>query len=176
MELVEIRNWLQLAVFVAGGSIALRTYIVSQRQRKLENSLKLLEIFNSNLEKGDIEEWKSVFMGSSEPAGAKPGHFHSNRGQEETFNELFSEGPSDNGAVARIVGQIDLISYQALRGTVDVQFVYSQIGQLIDTTYKWFGEQEDSLIASHYPYFNKLRKRFHKRFSKWPYKIISHCE
>lgn len=168
----EFRGWLQLLVFIVGGGIALRTYIVSQRQLRLENSLKLLDIFFYNLEKDDIDEWKDVFRGAY---SAEPGYFYSKSGIQIPLKDLFAEGPADNGATDRIVQQIDLISYQALKGTVDVQFVYSQLGQLIDHTHRWYGENS-SFIENHYPHFYKLHRKYRKQFKKWPKKVFTYIE
>lgn len=79
--------------------------------------------------------WKHIFINISEPFGAKKGHFFSHDNQELPFYSLFSEGPDDNGAVNRIVEQIDLICYEALKSTIYVRFMYSRIGQLMNTTH-----------------------------------------
>lgn len=171
----EIREWIKFAIIVIGGIIALRTYIVSQRQRRLENSLRLIDVMFSNLRPEDIGEWQRIFMASSEPSGAKPGYFFDRSGHETIFDSLFSEGPDDNGAVGRIVEQIDLIAYEALRGTVDVRYLYTRIGQLVDTTYTWFGG-DSSVITEHYPYFKKFYLKHRKSFDKWPSKVYSYCE
>lgn len=153
MSTDEIREWIKFAVIFIGSAIALRTYIVFQRQRKLDNSLKLIDLFFANLEENDIEEWKNIFHASSEPSGAKNGYFHSKCGQQIPFDSLFSEGPEDNGAVDRIIQQIDLISLEILKGTVDARYVYSRIGQLMETTHKWLGTSENSVISMHFPSF-----------------------
>ena len=41
MDWKEIREWIQLAFVIVGGTIALFAFIQNLRQRKLENSLKL---------------------------------------------------------------------------------------------------------------------------------------
>ena len=171
----EIREWIKFFIIIIGGAIALRTYVVSQRQRRLDNSMKLLDIFFSGLEENDLSEWKRIFMNSSEPSGVKKGYFFSKNKQEIPFSSLFSEGPDDNGAIDRIVHQIDLVSYEALRGTADVRFIYSQIGQLINTTHRWFGG-EKSLISEHFPHFDKLVAKYKKKSSNWPRKVYSYCE
>ena len=172
----EIREWSKFGILTVGGCLALRTYIVGQRQRRLENSLKLLDIFFENLEENDLSEWKRIFVNSSEPSGAKYGYFHSSHNQQIKFEYLFSEGPDDNGANNRIVQQIDLIAYDALKGTIDLRFIYSQLGQLMNTTYSWFGDGDNSIIAKHYPHFNKLMKKHSSKFKNWPTKVYSYCE
>jgi hypothetical protein len=172
----EIREWVKFVAILVGASIALRTYVVSQRQRRLENSLKLIEIFEGNLQENDIAEWKRIFMNSSEPSGAKPGHFYSEERYQLPFDSLFSEGPDDNGAIERIVEQIDLISYEILNRSIDERVVYSRIGQLMNTTYSWFGKGDRSLIKSRYPHFHKVMKKFGPKFRAWPTKTYTHCE
>ncbi len=172
----EIREWTKFVVIIIGSIIALRTYLLSQKQRRLENSLKLIEIFKDNLQENDINEWKKVFINSSEPSGAKNNHFYSKDSQQLPFSSLFSEGPDDNGATERIIEQIDLISYEIIQGTIDVRIIYSRIGQLMNSTYLWFGKNEASLISTHYPYFNKVMKKHSSNFKKWPTKTYTHCE
>ena len=176
MSSEEIREWIKFSFIVIGGLLALRTYIISQRQRRLENSLKLVDIFFSNLEPDDLKEWRRIFINSSEPSGAKKGFFFSRSNQQIPFEDLFSEGPDDNGAIDRIVQQLDLISYEALKGTVDVKFIYSRLGQLMNTTYSWFSGEKESIIAVHYPHFNKLMRKYSNKFKKWPTKVYSYCE
>ena len=62
MSSEEIREWVKFVVLMIGGGLALRTYIVGQRQKRLDNSLKLLDIFFENLEDDDLSEWKKIFM------------------------------------------------------------------------------------------------------------------
>ncbi len=115
-------------------------------------------------------------MNSSEPSGAKHGYFHSSSNQQIEFEYLFSEGPDDNGANSRIVQQLDFIAYDALKGTIDTRFINSRLGQLMNTTYGWFGEGNKSVIALHYPHFDKLMKKYKGKFKTWPTKVFSYCE
>ena len=91
--------------------IALKTYVGNQEQRKLENSLRLIELFQKSIQPGDIEEWKKIFRGSSEElTGVRHGHFLDSQNRECSFADLFSEGPPDNGATERIAEQFNLIN------------------------------------------------------------------
>ena len=171
----EIREWIKFAVILIGSSIALRTYIISQRQRRLDNSLKLIDLFFDNLEENDIEEWKQIFHASSESSGAKPGYFNSKCGQQIPFDSLFSEGPEDNGAIDRIIQQIDLISLEILNGTVDARYVYSRIGQIMETTHKWLGSSDNSVVHMHFPSFSKVMRKKQSKFNSWPSKTYVYC-
>lgn len=172
----ELREWVKFLVLIVGGGLALRTYVVSQRQRRLENSLKLIDLFFDNLEDNDIDEWKRIFVSSSEPSGAKQRHFYSSNNQQIPFECLFSEAPDDNGANNRIVEQLDLIAYTALNGTIDTRFIYSRLGQLMTTTYSWFGEGDNSIISVYYPHFDKLMRKHKNKFNVWPTKVYSYCD
>ena len=50
----EIREWVTLVLVVGGIFIAWRTYLASLRQQRLENSFKMLEMFERNLGPGII--------------------------------------------------------------------------------------------------------------------------
>ncbi len=172
----EIREWIKFALIIVALFLALRTYIVSQRQRKLDNSLKLIELFFNNLQEGDIASWCRLFINSSESSGASKGACLSDFGNEMQFSDLFSEGPDDGGALERIVEQIDLISYEILQETIDARIIYSQLGQLFSASYIWLQEGDLNFIPDHYPSFNKVINKYKTKFPKWPYKTYSHCE
>jgi len=172
----EIREWIKFLVIIVGAFIAMRSYIIGQKQRKLENSFRLLDLFNKNIQEKDIEEWTNVFIMSSESSGAEFGFFYSKDGQLTPFTSLFSEGPEDQGAVSRIVEQIDLIAYESNKGTIDLRVIYSNIGQLIETTYEWFGNDAKHVIKTYYPNFEKMMKKNKGNFEKWPRKTISYSE
>ncbi len=177
MDILEIREWVKFFLIVTGALIALRSYFQVQLQRRLENGLRMLDLFKENIDENDIHEWSTVFINSSEPSGAKPGHFHSKRSNYQIrFEDLFSEGPEDQGATSRIVEQIELIAYEAIKGTIDLRIVYSSIGQLIEVTYDWLGGSNGSLISMHYPNFEKMYRMNKKNFKKWPRKTISYIE
>lgn len=174
---MELRNWLTFLFIMIGGFITIRTYLSSQKQRRLENSFRLIELFNTSLNKGDIDEWRNLFHGSSEPAGAIDGHFVQYNGTEISqipFSALFTEGPPDNGAIERMAEIFNLICYEALEKTIDFKVVYFQLGQLMDTTYKWLNTIEihnGSFIEDNYPYYYKFYKQ-NKLLQKpkWPRK------
>ncbi|MCD9483202.1 hypothetical protein GLP25_08365 [Photobacterium phosphoreum] len=174
MASAELIDWVRLGVISIGATVALVTYKSAQRQRKLENSLKLLELFHKNIEKSDIGNWKALFQSSSEPSGAKKGHFVSSYHQQVPLTSLFSEGPEDHGATVRITEQIDLICYEVLKNNIELRIIYSNLGQLMDVIYRWFGDE--AFFKEYYPYFNKIMIKKKKYLSKLPSKTIAYCE
>ncbi|WP_281223598.1 hypothetical protein [Photobacterium sanguinicancri] len=157
-----------------GSIVALKTYIAGQRQRKLENSLKMLDLFHSNLRDEDIERWVSIFQSSSEPAGAKPKHFINAQGQQTPLSYLFSEGPEDLGATDRITDQLNLLCHHMLKGTLDISVIYSNIGQLMSTIYFWY--KDGDFLKNHYPDFEKFMRKKQRSLKKIPTKTICYCE
>lgn len=181
-HLSEIRNWLAFIFTAVGGFIAIRTYLSNQKQRRLENSFRLIAMFKESLHEDDIKAWRSIFQSSSEPAGAKDGYFVDlvdEQYYQRPFSDLFSEGSPDKGAIERMAEFFDLISYEALNETIDLRLIYFQIGQLMDTTYSWLEkidspEAQSTFLQEYYPYFDKLYRTnlIDKKWKKRTYEHI----
>lgn len=181
LALKEIREWVQFLLVLIGGTITLRTYVGNQKQRRLENSLRLIDLFQKSLQPGDVEKWKKIFLCSSEPTGVKPGYFLDDQNQERPFADLFSEGAADDGAIARIAEQFELISYEVLDKTVNLRLIYFNLGQLMDTTYNWLQMVENpltssSFISEYFPYFDKMYTKNQENFKNWSRKTYAHIE
>lgn len=180
--LAEIRNWFAFILAVVGGFITIQTYLGNQKQRRLENSFRLVAMFRESLQEKDIEAWKNIFHATSEPAGAEEGYLVTainGKRLQRPLSDLFSEGPPDNGAVERMAEFFDLIGSEALNETIEVRLVYFQPGQLMDTTYSWltlidnpYGE--GSFLEEHYPHFDCLYKKklIDERWAKRTYTHI----
>jgi hypothetical protein len=85
---IELRNWISFVFLIIGGGIAIRSFVISQHQRKLENSFKLIQLCNDSLSHDDLMSWVSINYASSEKAGAQKGFFVDNKVQIP-FSELF---------------------------------------------------------------------------------------
>ena len=171
----EIRDWLTLVLVVTGVVIAWRTYLSSLRQQRLENSFKMLEMFERNLRDGDLEKWMEIFVGSSEGSAAPLGSFYLD-GNEFEFLDLFSEGPPDNGAVSRILDQLELICLEANAQSVELRVIYSHIGQVMSHVYRMIKDDPNKSFSYSAPNFLKVMKREMEMFRKWPSRTIIHCE
>ncbi|HHF3021301.1 TPA: hypothetical protein ACPJ0R_004345 [Vibrio diabolicus] len=170
----ENMEFFRTLVITVGSILALKTYVAGQKQRKLENSLKMLDLFHSNLRDSDIDNWISIFQASSEPGGAKPKHFVNKQGLQIPLSDLFSEGASDKGATERITGQIDLLCHHMLKGTIDISIVYSNIGQLMSTVHFWY--KDSGFLKQYYPDFEKFMRKNRRALDKIPTKTICYCE
>lgn len=182
--LAEVRNWLTLILAVAGGFTTIKTYLGNQKQRRLENSFRLITMFNESLHEGDLEAWIEMFHATSEPAGAEDGHFVYSAvvgfSEQRPLSNLFSEGPPDNGAVERMAELFELISFEAINNTIEFRIVYFQLGQLMNTVYCWLTKIDNphgqgTFVEEHYPNFTRLYK---KRLidKRWATKTYTHIE
>ena len=170
----ELRNWVSFAFLIIGGTIAIRAFILNQRQRKLENSFRLIELCKNSLSDNDRLSWHQIFIASSEPAGAKPGHFVDENKVQIPFSQLFSEGEFiAQGAIERYCELFDLIGYEYLRGTVDIRPFYFEFGQYLVSIHYWVSSIDDGrFIKSHYPYFYELFETNKAKFHKLPHKTV----
>ncbi|SUB63973.1 Uncharacterised protein [Plesiomonas shigelloides] len=165
---------IQTVIIAVGSIIALKTYISGQKQRKLENSLKMLDLFHSNIQDNDLERWGALFRSASEPCGAQLGYFRNSLGQQVPLTDLFSEGPEDGGATDRITEQLNLLCHHMNQKTIDFSVVYSNIGQLMTVIYGWY--KEEAFFKENFPHFEKFMKKNEYNLKKLPRKTIVYCE
>lgn len=172
----EIREWVTLVLVVGGVFIAWRTYLASLRQQRLENSFKMLEMFERNLGPGDMQAWMDIFQGSYEGTGVKAQHFYWRDGEQWPYESLFSEGPPDNGAVSRICNQLELMFLEVNAKTVEMRVLYSHLGQLMRHVYGMIKDDPHGSFSYTCPNFLKSMKKEETFFVKWPSRTIIHCE
>ncbi|ELJ8583301.1 TPA: hypothetical protein PX804_003389 [Vibrio cholerae] len=170
----ENLEFIRTVIIVVGSIIAIKTYISGQKQRKLENSLKMLDLFHSNIQDNALESWGALFKSAAEPCGAQSGHYRNSFGEQVSLTDLFSEGPEDGGATNRITEQLNLLCHHMNQKTVDISVVYSNIGQLMTVIYGWY--KEESFFKENYPYFEKFMRKNERNLKKLPMKTISYCE
>jgi hypothetical protein len=172
-----VRNWVSFIFFVAGGTIAIRTYVLNQRQRKLENSFRLIELCKNSLSNEDLMSWHLIHVASSEQAGAKHGFFVEKE-EQIPFSELFTPNIIAQGAIERFCELFNLVCYEYLKGTVDIRLFYFEYGQYMNITYYWVSNVNNNteFVKSNYPYFYKTFRKKEDQFLKLPHKTISHLE
>ena len=177
----EIREWLQFVFVAIGGTIALSAYFQNQRQRRLENALKLLALFKESLRENDLEHWKDLFVGTCEPASAPPGHFINRDGRVVPLDVMWSEGSEDDDAIQRMAESFEIICYEILSGTVEVRIVWFEIGQLMSEMHKWLNDvdgpnKEGLFLARRYPSIKKVFEKYKGKFKEWPCRIHAQFE
>lgn len=170
----EFREWVQLLFVVIGGTIALIAFFQGNRQRKLDNAIKIVEKFMSELEPASLDSWEYLFVKASELSGAKPGQYISDLHGSRSISEFyFSNAPIDHGALEKMADSIEIICHHMLNGTVDKNYVWFEIGQLIEWLHYWLSCSEgniqgESLLDMAYPNMKRIYKKEGKRFRSLP--------
>jgi hypothetical protein len=175
----ELRNWVSFVFLVVGGGIAIRTFILNQRQRKLENSFRLIELCNKSLSSEDLLSWHLIHVASSESSGAKKGFFVDEKKTQVPFSQLFlSKEFIARDSIERFCELFNLVGYEYLKGTVDIRLFYFEYGQYLKITHYWISSVDDDsrFFKSRYPYFYKMFQKSNEAFAKLPYKTISHLD
>jgi hypothetical protein len=182
IDIAEIRSWITVMLAVTGGFIGIRQYKASQKQRRLENSFRMIDLFVRSVKEGDIDEWRGIFHGASEPSGAKPGYFNHVSDDvvyELSFSDLFTEGPPDNGAIERMAEVFDLIGYSVKEQAIDLRVIYFELGQIMDTVHSWLATidsqwENKSFLEAYYPHYNYLYTKLKVNEKQWPRKTYDH--
>lgn len=175
-DIKEIRDWIQLAFVIVGGLIALAAFFQNLRQRRLENALKVIGLFRDALRDGDLEHWQRLFHSSSKAAGAKPGTYVHEWDDHRPISDYFSEGAPDNGAVARMAENLEILCHELIRKTIDPHYVWFELGQLLRTMYDWLSCTSNAgsqSLISQYPSIDRAFKKYGKNFAKWPSRVYA---
>jgi hypothetical protein len=181
MELKEIREWIQLLFVIVGGAIALAAFIQNLKQRRLENSLKLVALFRESLRPKDLEHWVILFRASCELASCPRGHYATGKGECRSIGDYFSEGSGDNNAISRMAQNLEIICHEISIGNADVRMVYYELGQLLRTMHEWLdgisvGSGGRTLLNQSFPSIKSVCEKYNKDFEKWPSRVYAYIE
>ncbi|MCY7374325.1 MAG: hypothetical protein LH461_11645 [Spirochaetaceae bacterium] len=194
------RKWLTLFIGIIASYIAIQTFKENLKQRKLENTFKMLDYMRKHINNEQIETFKVLFKAnivSSECAGTPNNEFHfdnlliANKHKNSTFEDtypidyienMFSEGGCGNGDIANMIEIFNLISKYLNEGKLIEGLIWYKYGQLLITCYKWtkyldekndFRENE----ITFYNEFNKFMKNVEKNnLSVQPTKMYVYLE
>lgn len=181
MDWKEVREWVQLAFVVVGGTIALIAFFQNLKQRKLENSLKLVALFRDSLRPKDISHWIDLFRSSSELAGCARGQYAVGNGRYSSISDYFSEGSGDQNAISRMAENLEIICHELSIGRADAKIVFYELGQLLTTMHDWLGGIEagpkgGTLLDQSFTSIDRICRRHKKDFTKWPFRRYAYIE
>lgn len=161
IDLQELRNWISFILLVIAGAVAIRTYVLNQRQRRLENSFRLLDLCNKTLTNEDLLHWHTIHVASSEQAGARSGFFVDEKKQQVPFSELFSPNIIAQQSIERFCELFNLVCYEYLNGAVDIRLFYFEYGQyMIPPTTGYLGLITAQSSSSHIiPIFTRRSRK-----------------
>lgn len=173
----ELREWIQLIFVVVGGVLAFMTFFQNLRQRRVENALKFVTLFRDGLHKEDMKHWHELFQSSSEQTGAKPGRYLKEWEDFRPISDYFSEGATDDNAIARMAASLDVVCHQVVSGAADARTVYYELGQLLNTMRHWL-QNTDGLVAGQsllqsYTSINEFFIHFAPQKASWPTRVYA---
>lgn len=149
-----IRKWLTLFLGVIAAYITIQTFKENIKQRKLENTFKMLDYMRRHISDEQIETFKALFeanIASSECRATPYNEFHFDnillkRNKILTFDDtfsveriedMFSEGGCGNGDIANMIGVFNLISKYLNEKKLSKELIWYEYGQLLITCYRW---------------------------------------
>jgi hypothetical protein len=176
----DLREWIQLAFVITGGTIALIAFFQNLKQRRVENALKFISLFRDGLHDRDLEHWIDLFKSSSELAGVNPGFYLKEWGNIRPIHDYFSEGAIDGHAIARMAAALDVVCHQVVTRTADPRTVYYELGQLLRTMHFWLSctqaaTKNDSLLSS-FPSISKFFAKYEPEKRQWPSRVYAFIE
>lgn len=181
-----------IIIAISGVIIACINYKSQQKQRKFDNSKKLIEKFQNTISENHLNQWKQVFLNSYESVGAKPGCFivfnSNNQPRQIPQASLFiSEGKGlhlsdikmnlnddisniNFESIRHITEQLEIISYEILHGHTELTVLYYELGQIISSIYYWIDSIEDEYSRNNtrslYPSFVQMYQKNKRRLEK----------
>ena len=93
-----IRNWGLFLFALIGVSLTFYTFVSNLKQRKLENTFKLIDFMRKHITEEHISKIVALFHANN-PLAGHPDKFVHENGQEEPVIYMFSEGGCGNGDV-----------------------------------------------------------------------------
>ncbi len=186
----QILDITRTIVITVGVTIAVFTFWANSRQRALENSIRLVDMFFKSVSENDLRWFRYAFKGTAEHANVPPNQVRlplslngiiveedlsdensdSRSDRVYPISDLFSEGPPDQGAISRICNIVEIIAYETNRKAADSRYIYYRIGQIIDFC------AELVIVADldrkfGYPNVAKISRKWRRRSKKWPGEI-----
>ena len=178
----ELRNWLLLILGFIGGVITIRTFVNSQKQRRLDNTYKTLAFLRRHIGGEQIKTFIDLFHANSELSGVGYNEFRLGNGRTDTIETMFSEGGCGNGDIHNMIELFNLIS-PTLKD-LDAQIIWYEYGQIMSTLYNWTKYLEDIknnddnflIDETFYLNFNKYMKKKWESILTLPMKHYTYSE
>jgi len=171
----EIRAWLQFLVILVSITLGLLTFIRSARQNQLSNAIKLVERFENRFRGHDYEQFQKLVAGSYVGCGVDIGQFMDSSGEKIDFGSLFSEGSLDGGASTRILQELDIVCGEWLKNTVSKEFIYSNLGHLLEFYNMHLRADSQMVEAYEYNWGNvfKVMGLLTQNPTNWRYRLLA---
>lgn len=159
-----IRNWLLLILAIIGAFITIKTYISSIKQKRIENTFKIVEFLRTHISEADIKVFIELFHANNENSGGKYNEFILENGNIDTIENMFSEGGVGNGSIHNIIEIFNLIS--PTLNNLDINIIWFEYGQIMLKVHQWTKYLEEKLYREEKSYKNIFFYNFNKFMKK----------
>lgn len=155
----DIFSILKDILILSGVIAAFWNYYSQLQQREIENAFAMTERFYKSISPADLDRWVMVDRNSRESFGADIGEFVVFRDCDEQqkipiellflsegkgyvayaakFNPEDEVGDLDFSAIKRIAEQLEIMSYEMLKGQIEFRIIYYELGDVMDTLYRY---------------------------------------
>ncbi len=148
------------------------------KQRRLENTLRLLDFLRQGINNDQIATFIKLFNANSELAGASYNEFKFADGDSDTIETMFSEGGCGNGDIYNIIATLNAIA--PMLGTTKEQIIWYEYGQIMDKIYSWTKYLEENTDqkdhVSFYSSFNLYMKKNVQKILSTTFKYYIYAE
>ena len=188
-KIIELFKFLLVVFGSVVGLTTISGYLKQNQQRKIDNSYRIVEDFFKKITEKHLSIWKNIYINSTESCGARDGSFvlideNGNKQLISISNLFLREGSGsiyDHGSVREIAEFLNFVSYHVLKGKVDFNIIYYELGQFLETVHWWILQIDDQALKDHIekdwlPYLLMLYRRKSVRMRKLPRKTyVSSC-
>lgn len=182
LTFAELRNWILLFLGIIGAFISIRTFISAIRQRKIDNTFKVIDFLRKHIGEKQIETFIVLFHANNEVTGVKFNEFRFSDGSNDTIEDMFSEGGCGNGDIHNLIELFNLVS--PTFNNVDKNLIWFEYGQIMSKIYQWTKYLEDKnkeqqtleRYPSFYSNFNKYMKKNESKLLFKPIKYYTYAE
>ena len=160
----EIRLWTLVILAIIGAFITIRTFILSNKQRKLENTYRTLDFLRDNISKEQIDDFIKFWhanIANREWGGLKEYEFKF-EGDDVIchIDNMFSDGGFGRGNIENLIALFDLMCPSFKK--TELSIIWYEYGQIMETLYVWTGYLKNK---SENPFdfcsqFNKFMKKY----------------
>lgn len=175
LTLSNFREWFPFVIIFVGVALALIALYLKPGKQRSNQTMQFLTSFRASLHEHDIERWKEIYHGTRKAAVAPTGHFISRSGKPVPLVSMWADDSEYHTVIPRMAERLERVCVEMLAHTVDIEMIWSEIGQLMETMHDWLedipGVQQDStFLEEQYPFLKQVFEKYGNRFKKLPYR------
>lgn len=152
------RELILLFIALIGISVTLWTFWLNLKQKRLENTFKVLDFLRNHITNEQIDTFIKLFHANN-PLGVPPLEFHFDDGRKDHVDNMFAEGGCGNGHIHNMIELFNLVCMNLNQGDLVDEIIWYEYGQIMTKCYEW-----TSYIEKDGPHVQFYKKQI--KFSK----------